>query len=137
MNAIAPEFGDTGRGLGFEAAWRRVLALVTATLAVDVIAVLDLPRFYQSVMDGCAVRAADIALGALFPFTGRTAVGEVRGRLVPESVHRILTDAPLDARADTVIAQEREQLSAMQRGRMAWSLRWRRRREGVTTCPNP
>ena len=122
MNAIATE-PDCGQGgLDFEEARRRVLALATEALppervpvagcvgrvlAGDVAALLDLPRFDQSAMDGYAVRAADVTPGAWLPVTGRTAAGEAGGRLAPGGAHRILTGAPLPAGADAVIARER------------------------------
>ena len=80
-----------------EAAGRVLAAAVTARL--------DAPRFDQSVMDGYAVRSADLP-GRL------TVIGEslpgaaFAGTVLPDTCVRILTGAPVPAGADRVVIQE-------------------------------
>jgi molybdopterin molybdotransferase len=80
-----------------EAAGRVLAAAVTARL--------DAPRFDQSVMDGYAVRNADLP-GRL------TVIGEslpgaaFAGTVLPGTCVRILTGAPVPAGADRVVIQE-------------------------------
>ncbi|MBS0562692.1 MAG: molybdopterin molybdotransferase MoeA [Proteobacteria bacterium] len=124
MNAIARDGTilccDAG-GVPFDEALARVLALAAGplppetvalaaapgrTLATDIRAWLDMPRFDASAMDGYAVRTGDLMPGARLAIVGRTAAGEPPGTLAFGGAHRILTGAPLPAGADAVIAQE-------------------------------
>ena len=81
-------------------------------LADDVVAVLSLPVFDNSAMDGYAVRAADIAgAGADTPVRLPVAEDIPAGRtdrltLSPGTAHRIMTGAPVPAGADTVVPVE-------------------------------
>ncbi|MEK7704732.1 MAG: gephyrin-like molybdotransferase Glp [Myxococcota bacterium] len=97
------------------------LDLVRATgrvLAESVVAGSDLPRFDNSAMDGYAVRAADtLAASPAQPvrltLTGATAAGDAPSPTVlgPGEARRIFTGAPLPPGADTVVAQERADVS--------------------------
>lgn len=82
-------------------------------LAEDVVAQLDVPGFDNSQMDGYAVRVADVQAaldaGRPLPVAQRIAAGEAAGTLVPGTVARIFTGAPLPAGADAVIMQEQAQ----------------------------
>jgi molybdopterin molybdotransferase len=81
-------------------------------LAVDVDALLTLPPWDNSAMDGFAVRSGDIAnASALAPVTlrvvGEVAAGHVpEGRVEPGTAVRILTGAMLPADADAVVPVE-------------------------------
>ncbi len=93
----------------------RELALSDALGAVltdDVTARYPLPSFDNSAMDGYAVRAADVATAsdespAVLPVDGEIAAGDTGRRdLVPGSVIRIMTGAPMPAGADAVVQVE-------------------------------
>ena len=93
----------------------RVLALADALGAVltdDVAARYPLPSFDNSAMDGYAVRAADVATATedspvVLPVDGEVAAGDTGPRdLVPGSVIRIMTGAPMPAGADAVVQVE-------------------------------
>lgn len=91
--------------LGLRAAAGRVLAR-------DVIAGTPLPRFDYSAMDGYAVAALEFG-GAppwSLPISGESRAGALPAPLVPGSVCRIFTGAPLPAGADAVVTQEDTQL---------------------------
>jgi len=121
MDATASVIGCAEGGIPFNIARDRILNLVTGLLGVEdvpssecmgrvaaehVLASDRLPRFDQSAMDGYAVRCADVMPGTWLPVAGRTAAGEVPGRLPLGGALRIMTGAPLPFGADTVIAQE-------------------------------
>ncbi|QKE82529.1 gephyrin-like molybdotransferase Glp [Arthrobacter sp. NEB 688] len=81
-------------------------------LAEDAVALVDLPGFDNSAMDGYAVRAADLA-GAgeespvVLPVDGDVAAGDTtRHVLEPGHALRIMTGAPLPEGADAVVAVE-------------------------------
>lgn len=78
-------------------------------LAHDLIAGVDLPPFFNSAVDGYAVRFADLKAGddTVLPVSGRVAAGTVLGGPVRagEAV-RIFTGAPMPEGADTVFMQE-------------------------------
>ena len=83
-----------------------------AVLTDDVTAQYPLPSFDNSAMDGYAVRAADLT-GAtpdspvVLPVDGEVAAGETgRRNLVPGTVIRIMTGAPMPADADAVVPVE-------------------------------
>jgi molybdopterin molybdotransferase len=93
----------------------RELALADALGAVltdDVAARYALPSFDNSAMDGYAVRAADVATATedspvVLPVDGEVAAGDTGPRdLVPGSVIRIMTGAPMPAGADAVVQVE-------------------------------
>ncbi len=82
-------------------------------LAEDVTAVVDLPGFDNSAMDGYAVRAADLA-GAtedspvVLAVDGDIAAGDTTQHvLAPGRTMRIMTGAPLPAGCDAVVPVER------------------------------
>jgi molybdopterin molybdotransferase len=83
-----------------------------AVLADDVTARHPLPSFDNSAMDGYAVRAADVATATddnpvVLAVDGEIAAGDTGRRdLVPGSVIRIMTGAPMPAGADAVVQVE-------------------------------
>jgi molybdopterin molybdotransferase len=90
--------------------WR----LAGRVLAGDVHAVVDLPPFATSSMDGYAVRAADVDNGPV-PIAFRVAAGDRPGRLPAGAASGIATGAPLPHGADAVVPVEdaREQDGAL------------------------
>ena len=79
---------------------------VGRVLAEPVIAPLCLPPWDNSSMDGYAVRASDIQLGACLPISQVIYAGQMPEPLVAGSCARIFTGAPLPAGADAVEMQE-------------------------------
>jgi molybdopterin molybdotransferase len=83
-----------------------------AVLVDDVTARWPLPSFDNSAMDGYAVRAADVATASddnpvLIAVDGEIAAGDTGVRdLVPGTVIRIMTGAPMPAGADAVVPVE-------------------------------
>jgi molybdopterin molybdotransferase len=83
-----------------------------AVLADDVRALRPMPSFDNSSMDGYAVLASDVAAAGrddpvLLPVKGEIAAGDIRRHdLVPGSVLRIMTGAPMPAGADAVVPVE-------------------------------
>jgi molybdopterin molybdotransferase len=83
-----------------------------AVLIGDVTARWPLPSFDNSAMDGYAVRAADVETASedhpvLLAVDGEIAAGDTGRRdLVPGTVIRIMTGAPMPAGADAVVAVE-------------------------------
>jgi molybdopterin molybdotransferase len=78
-------------------------------LADDVRALVSLPPFDNSAVDGYAVRFSDLAAGGetRLPVTGRLQAGSAASRaLSPGTAVRIFTGAPMPAGADTVFMQE-------------------------------
>jgi molybdopterin molybdotransferase len=75
-------------------------------LAQDLVSALQVPPFDNSAMDGYAVRVAEAGAGAVLPVSQRIAAGAVGGPLVPGSVARIFTGAPVPQGADAVVPQE-------------------------------
>jgi len=84
-----------------------------AVLVDDVTARWPLPSFDNSAMDGYAVRAADVAGAShdspvVLAVDGEVAAGDTGVRdLVPGSVIRIMTGAPMPAGADAVVPVEK------------------------------
>jgi molybdopterin molybdotransferase len=77
------------------------------TLARDIVAPSDVPRFDLSTMDGYAVCNAEaIAAGLRLRVLGRASPGDLPQTLQANAAMRILTGAPLPIRADTVVMQE-------------------------------
>nr|WP_315202087.1 gephyrin-like molybdotransferase Glp [uncultured Albidiferax sp.] len=74
-------------------------------LAQDAVSPLQVPSFDNSAMDGYAMRCADVADAAL-PVSQRIAAGSAPEPLLPGSVARIFTGAPLPLGADAVVMQE-------------------------------
>jgi molybdopterin molybdotransferase len=83
-----------------------------AVLADNVTALRPMPSFDNSSMDGYAVRASDVAsaskdIPVLLPVKDEIAAGDTRRHdLVPGSVLRIMTGAPMPAGADAVVPVE-------------------------------
>lgn len=114
--------GVTSRPIGFEAALRQTLALAIPlpterqplsetlgrTLAEDVTATTDLPRFAASERDGYALDPA--ALVGPPPYRLRLAgsqrTGAAAARLVPGTAARLFTGAPMPNGAQAVVMQE-------------------------------
>lgn len=108
--------------LPFEEARTRMLALVAPlgaervgleealgrVLAEDVTSPVDLPGFDQSMMDGYAVQRDALAAQSetRVPVRGEAKAGSPRQTLVPGSVCRVFTGAPLPLGADAVVMQE-------------------------------
>lgn len=80
---------------------------VGRVLAVDVSAPWDFPLWDNSAMDGYAVRAQEVTGAVALKLCGYLAAGEPGAEpLVPGTVARILTGAPLPPGADAVVPQE-------------------------------
>ena len=78
-------------------------------LARDVVALIDLPPFDNSAVDGYAVRSRDLAPDAdtTLAVAGRAAAGHAAAQaLAPGAAIRIFTGAPMPQGADTVFMQE-------------------------------
>lgn len=81
-------------------------------LAEDVPAVMDVPPFDNSAMDGYAVRGEDVAAATQERPVSVRVIGEVAAGLTvtrpiaPGEAYRILTGAPLPPGADTVVPYE-------------------------------
>src|SRR5438309_5388855 len=86
-----------------------VLGLI---LAEDVASDLDLPPFDKALMDGYAVRAADLANGrATLTVIEEVMAGQVPTmRIEPGQVTRLMTGAPVPAGADAVVMVERTKM---------------------------
>jgi molybdopterin molybdotransferase len=117
---------NTGVMLSLEEARERILAVLTPlpietvalasapgrVLAADVFALIDLPPFDNSAMDGYAVRAADVAEAkpeapVTLKLAGQVATGEMfAGEVPPGACVRIFTGSALPAGADAVVMQE-------------------------------
>jgi molybdopterin molybdotransferase len=81
-------------------------------LAENIVADLDSPPFDKALMDGYAVRAADVAtLPVRLQVAGEVLAGQVSARgLAPGEAIRIMTGAPLPAGTDLVIPVEQSAL---------------------------
>ena len=76
-------------------------------LAKPIVAHRDQPPFRTSMMDGYAVRDADVAPGAQLRLTGEAAAGHATTLSVgPGEAIRIFTGAPVPANADRIVIQE-------------------------------
>jgi molybdopterin molybdotransferase len=77
-------------------------------LAEDLVSALDVPGHDNASMDGYAVRIADVtaAAGQALPVAQRIAAGQFGARLMPGTVARIFTGAPVPEGADAVVMQE-------------------------------
>jgi molybdopterin molybdotransferase len=83
-------------------------AAVGLVLAEDVVSDLDVPPYDKALMDGYAVRAADLAEGrAMLRVVEEVSAGQTPRRPVgPGEATRIMTGAPLPAGADAVVMVE-------------------------------
>jgi molybdopterin molybdotransferase len=77
-------------------------------LAHDLVAAVDLPPFFNSAVDGYAVRFADLAGTGetVLPVAGRVAAGATGEAAPTGAAVRIFTGAPMPAGTDTVFMQE-------------------------------
>lgn len=78
-------------------------------LAADLAALLPVPPFTNSAMDGFALAAADLAGrddDLVLPVDGDTPAGAPPAVLTPGTAHRIMTGAPLPAGADSIVPVE-------------------------------
>ena len=75
-------------------------------LAADVVSLIDVPPQDNSSMDGYAVRAAEVSVGAVLRVSQRIAAGHVGQPLAAGSVARIFTGAQVPPGADAVVMQE-------------------------------
>jgi len=82
-------------------------------LARDIIAPINLPPFFNSAVDGYAVRFADLAPSGetILPMGARVAAGEMGEASPPLQAVRIFTGAPMPPGLDTVLMQEDVRLS--------------------------
>jgi molybdopterin molybdotransferase len=75
-------------------------------LAQDVVSPVNVPPHDNSMMDGYAVRVADIQPGRVIPISQRIPAGSHPQALQPGTAARIFTGAPIPEGADAVIMQE-------------------------------
>jgi molybdopterin molybdotransferase len=87
-------------------------AALGRVLAEDVVSDLDMPPYDKSLMDGYAVRAADLSDGcATLTILEEITAGRTPTRPVgPGEATRIMTGAPIPSGADAVVIVERTQL---------------------------
>ena len=84
-------------------------AALSLVLAEDVISDLDMPPYDKAMMDGYAVRAADLPEGkGVLAVVAEVTAGQVPHRAVgPGEAARIMTGAPIPEGADAVVQVER------------------------------
>lgn len=76
-------------------------------LAHDTRALVSIPAFTNSAMDGFAVRADDVVVGKEIPVRGDIAAGETDAAVLePGTALRIMTGAPLPTGADAILQVE-------------------------------
>ncbi|MEJ2344505.1 MAG: molybdopterin molybdotransferase MoeA [Gammaproteobacteria bacterium] len=75
-------------------------------LAADHHAVIDVPGFDNSAMDGYAVRSCDTRDERLLSVSQRIPAGQIGLALAPGTAARVFTGAPLPPGADSVVRQE-------------------------------
>jgi molybdopterin molybdotransferase len=87
-------------------------AALGLVLAEDVVSDLDMPPYDKAMMDGYAVRAADLAdgRGVLTVVEEITAGRTPREAVGPGQASRIMTGAPVPSGADAVVMVERTQM---------------------------
>ncbi|MDN3526400.1 molybdopterin molybdotransferase MoeA [Halomonas sabkhae] len=85
-------------------------AAMNRVLADDVPAVLDVPPFANSAMDGYALRRADA--GRILPVSQRITAGVSPEELAADSCARIFTGGQLPEGADAVVMQEKVESTA-------------------------
>jgi len=86
-----------------------LMEAVGLRLAEDIFADRDYPQFDKSLMDGYAVRSADVSSAAVeLEVIGESAAGQMPDRTVgPGQAMAIMTGAPVPAGADAVVAIEK------------------------------
>jgi molybdopterin molybdotransferase len=87
-------------------------AALGAVLAEDVVSDLDMPPYDKAMMDGYAVRSADLPDGrAVLTVIEEVTAGRTPQRaLAPGQATRIMTGAPIPAGADAVVMVERTRI---------------------------
>jgi molybdopterin molybdotransferase len=87
-------------------------AALGLVLAADIVSDLDMPPYHKSLMDGYAVRCADLPRGqATLEVVEEITAGQVpHHALEAGQVSRIMTGAPVPAGADAVVMVERTRL---------------------------
>ena len=86
-------------------------------LAENLVSALHVPPQDNSSMDGYAVRSADVtAAGVALPVSQRIAAGQGGQPLLPGTVARIFTGAPVPTGADAIVMQEAVSVSADEHG---------------------
>lgn len=80
-------------------------------LATSQRALIDVPGYDNSAMDGFAVRCADVEAGRPLYISARIAAGEQATALEPGTVARVFTGAAIPAGADAVVMQENATIS--------------------------
>ncbi len=91
----------------------RLIDALGLTLAEEIAADIDLPPFDKALMDGYAVRSADLATSGELRFrvTEEITAGRVPSRPVLEGeAARIMTGAPLPSGADAVVVVEKSRM---------------------------
>jgi molybdopterin molybdotransferase len=92
-----------------------VTQAVGRRLCAPLVAARTQPPFRASAMDGYALRAADLAVGAPLTLIGTSAAGHgFHGALKQGETVRIFTGAPLPEGADTILIQENAQVAGTQ-----------------------
>src|SRR5260370_13172910 len=88
-------------------------AALGLVLAEDVASDIDMPPFDKALMDGFAVRCADLPEGqAVLTLIEEVTAGQTpRRTLAAGQATRIMTGAPIPAGADTVVMVERDRKS--------------------------
>jgi molybdopterin molybdotransferase len=81
-------------------------------LAVDHRAVVEVPGFDNSAMDGYAVRSCDTRKDSVLKISQRIPAGQIGLALAPATAARVFTGAPLPPGADSVVRQEECQVDA-------------------------
>lgn len=82
------------------------VAAAGRVLAAPQVSAIDVPGMDTSMMDGYAVRSADLAAGKPLPVSQRIPAGQVGTALQPGTVARIFTGAKIPEGADAVVMQE-------------------------------
>ncbi|MFT4799309.1 MAG: molybdopterin molybdotransferase, partial [Candidatus Azotimanducaceae bacterium] len=91
-----------------------LLGAIGRVLAKDMIAPNSVPSADNSAMDGYAVRAADVSIGALLTISDRIPAGTVGKPLAAGTAARIFTGAPIPPDADAIVIQEDTELKGDQ-----------------------
>ena len=95
-------------------------------VAEDLAAPFDFPPFDKAVMDGWAVRSADVAAPVALAVAGRITAGEIGAPLRAGTAVKIMTGAPLPPDADAVLQVEESELApdggtvALRKGVRPW-----------------
>lgn len=94
--------------------WVTLDAAAGRILAADVCAIIDVPPFDTSAMDGYALSHGDA--GAWLSISQRIAAGDSASPLTPGTCARLFTGSPIPEGADCVVMQERVELNGTTSG---------------------